>query len=89
MTEGYLADPDFADFVHSRIPLGRCASPEDVADAVAFLASDAAASITGTSLRVDRAVNSETANGRNGERQKTNRRKRQTNREWTRMIANI
>lgn len=53
MTEGYLADPDFADFVHSRIPLGRCASPEDVADAVAFLASDAAASITGTSLRVD------------------------------------
>jgi NAD(P)-dependent dehydrogenase (short-subunit alcohol dehydrogenase family) len=53
MTEGYLADPEFADFVHSRIPLGRCATPEDVADAVAFLASDAAASITGTSLRVD------------------------------------
>jgi NAD(P)-dependent dehydrogenase (short-subunit alcohol dehydrogenase family) len=53
MTEGYLADPDFADFVHSRIPLGRCATPEDVADAVAFLASDAASSITGTSLRVD------------------------------------
>ena len=53
MTEGYFADPDFSEFVHSRIPLGRCATPEDVADAVAFLASDAASSITGTSLRVD------------------------------------
>jgi NAD(P)-dependent dehydrogenase (short-subunit alcohol dehydrogenase family) len=53
MTEGYFADPEFAEFVHSRIPLGRCATPEDVADAVVFLASDAAASITGTSLRVD------------------------------------
>ena len=53
MTEGYFADPEFAEFVHSRIPLGRCATAEDVADAVSFLASDAAASITGTSLRVD------------------------------------
>jgi NAD(P)-dependent dehydrogenase (short-subunit alcohol dehydrogenase family) len=53
MTEGYFTDPEFAEFVQSRIPLGRCATPEDVADAVAFLASDAAASITGTSLRVD------------------------------------
>jgi|SRR5580700_7009229 NAD(P)-dependent dehydrogenase (short-subunit alcohol dehydrogenase family) len=53
MTEDYFADPDFAEFVHTRIPLGRCATPEDVADAVAFLASDAASSITGTSLRVD------------------------------------
>ena len=53
MTEDYFADPEFAEFVQSRIPLGRCATPEDVADAVAFLASDAAASITGTSLRVD------------------------------------
>ncbi|MBV9877292.1 MAG: SDR family oxidoreductase [Verrucomicrobia bacterium] len=53
MTEGYFADPEFSEFVHSRIPLGRCATPEDVADAVAFLVSDAAGSITGTSLRVD------------------------------------
>jgi NAD(P)-dependent dehydrogenase (short-subunit alcohol dehydrogenase family) len=53
MTEGYFADEEFAEFVHSRIPLGRCATPEDVADAVSFLASDAAASVTGTSLRVD------------------------------------
>jgi NAD(P)-dependent dehydrogenase (short-subunit alcohol dehydrogenase family) len=53
MTEGYFADADFNEFVYSHIPLGRCATPEDVADAVAFLASDAASSITGTSLRVD------------------------------------
>jgi len=53
MTEDYFSDPDFAEFVHARIPLGRCATPEDVADAVAFLASDAASSVTGTSLRVD------------------------------------
>jgi NAD(P)-dependent dehydrogenase (short-subunit alcohol dehydrogenase family) len=53
MTERYFADEQFAEFVHSRIPLGRCATAEDVADAVCFLASDAASSITGTSLRVD------------------------------------
>ena len=53
MTEGYFADSEFSEFVHSRIPLGRCATPADVADAVAFLASGAAESITGTSLRVD------------------------------------
>jgi NAD(P)-dependent dehydrogenase (short-subunit alcohol dehydrogenase family) len=53
MTENYFADPEFSEYVQSRIPLGRWATPEDVADAVAFLASDAAASITGTSLLVD------------------------------------
>jgi NAD(P)-dependent dehydrogenase (short-subunit alcohol dehydrogenase family) len=53
MTEGYFTDAEFTEFVHSRIPLGRCATPEDVADAVAFLVSDAASSVTGASLRVD------------------------------------
>jgi NAD(P)-dependent dehydrogenase (short-subunit alcohol dehydrogenase family) len=53
MTESYFEDAEFTEFVHSHIPLGRCATAEDVADAVAFLASDAADSITGTSLRVD------------------------------------
>src|SRR5260370_27406214 len=53
MTEGYFTDAEFNEFVHSHIPLGRCATPEDIADAIAFLASDAAASVTGTSLRVD------------------------------------
>jgi len=39
--------------VQAQIPLGRMGSTEDVADAVAFLASDAAAYITGQILRVD------------------------------------
>ena len=36
-----------------RIPLGRFATPDDIADAVAFLASDRARYITGTTLVVD------------------------------------
>jgi NAD(P)-dependent dehydrogenase (short-subunit alcohol dehydrogenase family) len=36
-----------------RIPLGRIGSPEDVADAVVFLASDAAKYVTGQQLVVD------------------------------------
>jgi NAD(P)-dependent dehydrogenase (short-subunit alcohol dehydrogenase family) len=34
-------------------PLGRVATPAEVAEAIAFLASDAAAFVTGTELRVD------------------------------------
>ncbi|MEA2365940.1 MAG: hypothetical protein QOE69_687 [Thermoleophilaceae bacterium] len=39
--------------VEATTPLGRLAKPEDVAAAVLFLASDAAAHITGTTLPVD------------------------------------
>jgi 3-oxoacyl-[acyl-carrier protein] reductase len=47
-------DPDVARerFIAS-IPLGRLAQPEDVAEAIAFLASDAAAFLTGVVLPVD------------------------------------
>lgn len=37
----------------STVPLGRLAVVEDVANAIAFLASDAASFITGATLEVD------------------------------------
>jgi len=47
------ARPDFAQWVEQRIPLGATGKPEDVAAAVVFAASPAAALVTGTSLVVD------------------------------------
>jgi NAD(P)-dependent dehydrogenase (short-subunit alcohol dehydrogenase family) len=45
--------PEFAQWVEARIPLGATGKPEDVAAAVVFAASPAAALVTGTSLVVD------------------------------------
>jgi NAD(P)-dependent dehydrogenase (short-subunit alcohol dehydrogenase family) len=42
-----------AAFYADRVPLGRMARPEDIANAVAFLASDDAAYVTGAELFVD------------------------------------
>lgn len=53
MTARFLADPAFRAEVESQIPLGRIGRPEDLAGAVVYLASDAAALVTGASLRVD------------------------------------
>ena len=39
--------------ITSRVPMARFAVPEDVAEGIAFLASDAAAFINGVSLPVD------------------------------------
>jgi NAD(P)-dependent dehydrogenase (short-subunit alcohol dehydrogenase family) len=39
--------------MEKRVPLGRLGSIEDIGNAVAFLASDAAAYITGQTLTVD------------------------------------
>jgi 3-oxoacyl-[acyl-carrier protein] reductase len=47
-----LAD-DQRDVLQNQIPLGRLGSPDDVAAAVAFLASDAAQYITGETLHVN------------------------------------
>jgi NAD(P)-dependent dehydrogenase (short-subunit alcohol dehydrogenase family) len=53
MTAPFLANPEFREWVTSRIPLGRLGRPEEVAAAIVFLASPAASLITGASLAVD------------------------------------
>jgi NAD(P)-dependent dehydrogenase (short-subunit alcohol dehydrogenase family) len=53
MTEPFLADAGFRADVERQIPLGRIGRVEDVTGAVLYLASDASALVTGTSLRVD------------------------------------
>ncbi len=53
MTRPFLADTAFMEQVKQKIALGRIGQPEDVMGAAVFLASDAAALITGSALLVD------------------------------------
>ena len=53
MTRTTLSDPQLRADIVGRIPLGRLGTPEEVANAVLFLASPAASLITGTCLLVD------------------------------------
>lgn len=53
LTRPFFKDPAFRADTEARIPLGRLGEVEDVVGAVVFLASPAAALITGTSLLVD------------------------------------
>lgn len=53
MTEPMLRDPAFSSYVRDRIALGRIGTVRDVMGAVVFLASEAAAMITGSALMVD------------------------------------
>ena len=48
-----VANPDLLDRIERHYPLGRIGSPDDVANAIAFLASAQSSWITGTSLVVD------------------------------------
>jgi NAD(P)-dependent dehydrogenase (short-subunit alcohol dehydrogenase family) len=48
-----LSDPDFKRRTLANIPLGRVGDPKDVAGVVVFLASPAAALITGANIMVD------------------------------------
>ena len=53
MTQSFFEDPAFREDTLNRIPLGRLGRLEDIMGAVVFLASPAAALITGTSLVID------------------------------------
>lgn len=53
MTKPFLADPAFKANVLSKIKLGRMGQVEDLMGAILFLASDASALITGTSIVID------------------------------------
>jgi NAD(P)-dependent dehydrogenase (short-subunit alcohol dehydrogenase family) len=53
LSKPFLDDPDTRRWILGRIPLGRVGTVEDVASAVVFLASPAAALVTGSSLLVD------------------------------------
>ncbi|MGI4978602.1 MAG: SDR family NAD(P)-dependent oxidoreductase, partial [Janthinobacterium lividum] len=53
LTRPYLADAAFRAEVLARIKLGRVGQVEDLMGAVVFLAGDASALMTGTSLVID------------------------------------
>lgn len=56
MTEPLLAWKEGNDFMREKTPIGRIGEPEDIADAVVFLCSNAARYITGHNLVVDGGV---------------------------------
>lgn len=53
MTRARLAEPGVRDALAAKSALGRIGQPADLMGAVVFLASDASAYVTGTSIRVD------------------------------------
>lgn len=53
LTEATFADPERRRWIEQKIKLGRVGEVEDIMGAVVFLASDAAALVTGTALLVD------------------------------------
>jgi NAD(P)-dependent dehydrogenase (short-subunit alcohol dehydrogenase family) len=53
MVAPILADPTVKAEILANLPIGRIGQPEDIAGAVVFLASEAAAFVTGTTLYVD------------------------------------
>jgi len=53
MTAWRLDQPDLRDRVESKIPLGRVAQPEEIAEAIAVLASGRLGYLTGAALNID------------------------------------
>jgi NAD(P)-dependent dehydrogenase (short-subunit alcohol dehydrogenase family) len=56
MNAALLKHPDLVQRILERVPLGRLGEPEDVVGPVVFLASDAAAMVTGCVLPIDGGV---------------------------------
>jgi NAD(P)-dependent dehydrogenase (short-subunit alcohol dehydrogenase family) len=53
LVEPLMSDPEMAKALIAATPLGRLVEPGEVADAIVFLASDAAKMITGHTLPID------------------------------------
>ncbi len=53
MTRGSWTDPERLELMKSRQPIGRMGQPEEVAEAIVWLSSDAASFVTGHPLSVD------------------------------------
>jgi NAD(P)-dependent dehydrogenase (short-subunit alcohol dehydrogenase family) len=53
LSEPFMADPAFRKYWENKAPIGRLGTPEDVAAAALFLASDAAQFVSGAGLSVD------------------------------------
>tara|TARA_B100000945_G_scaffold96769_1_gene75681 strand:+ start:4642 stop:5397 length:756 start_codon:yes stop_codon:yes gene_type:complete len=53
LTQPFMAEKKFKDYVLNRIPLGHVGQTEDVANAVLFLASNMSRMITGSAIKVD------------------------------------
>jgi NAD(P)-dependent dehydrogenase (short-subunit alcohol dehydrogenase family) len=53
MTRHHWEKPEPAAFIKTRVPVGRIGTPEDIGNAVVFLASEGAAYVSGVTLRVD------------------------------------
>jgi NAD(P)-dependent dehydrogenase (short-subunit alcohol dehydrogenase family) len=53
MINSALSDPEFAAQIVGRYPMGRLGTPEDMAEAVVWLCSDAASFVTGHAFPVD------------------------------------
>lgn len=53
LTRGLASHDDLEELGRSRVPMGRLGRPEEIGDAVVYLASDAASYVTGHVLAVD------------------------------------